>query len=81
MKWNTDDLPVFVAVGETMGIRSAAMRLGMPVSTVSRTLSRLEDDLDLRLFDRNTRQFRLTAEGEIFLQHAQTILDLSLIHI
>jgi DNA-binding transcriptional LysR family regulator len=75
MKWNTDDLPVFVAVGETMGIRSAAMRLGMPVSTVSRTLSRLEDDRDLRLFERNTRQFRLTAEGEIFLQHAQTILD------
>jgi len=75
MKWNVDDLPVFVAVSEMGGIRAAAEKLKMPKSTVSRTLSRLEDDLDIRLFDRNTRQIRLTAEGESFLGHAQGILE------
>ena len=63
MKWNTDDLPVFLALCETQGVRAAATRLDMPKSTVSRCLSRLEENLDVRLIDRNTRQFRLTAEG------------------
>ena len=75
MKWNVDDLPVFVAVSEMRGIRAAAEKLNMPKSTVSRTLSRLEDGLDFRLFDRNTRQLRLTAEGAAFLGHAQAILE------
>ena len=47
----------------------------MPKSTVSRTLSRLEDDMDIRLFDRNTRSFRLTAEGLSFAPHAQAIME------
>lgn len=75
MKWNIDHLPVFLAIEEMKGVTGAADRLGMPKSTVSRTLSKLEDDLDIRLFDRNTRQFRLTAEGEIFFQHAQVIME------
>ena len=75
MKWNTDDLPVFLALCETQGVRAAATRLDMPKSTVSRCLSRLEENLDVRLIDRNTRQFRLTAEGERFLLHAQLIME------
>ncbi len=75
MKWNIDDLPVFAAVADTLSISGAAERLGMPKSTVSRTLSRLEDDLDLRLFDRNSRTFKLTAEGESFLDHARAIVE------
>ena len=70
MKWNTDHLPVFLAVAEIKGITGAASALDMPKSTVSRTLSRLEEDLDIRLFDRNTRQMRLTAEGELFHMHS-----------
>lgn len=75
MKWNTDHLPVFLAVAEIKGITGAASALGMPKSTVSRTLSRLEEDLDIRLFDRNTRQLRLTAEGELFFTHAQLVME------
>ena len=75
MKWNSDHLPVFLAVAEMQGVTGAAKRLNMPKSTVSRLLSKLEDDLDLRLFDRNSRAFRLTAEGEIFKNHAQMIMD------
>ena len=75
MKWNVDDLPVFLAVRDRQGISAAARQLGMPKSSVSRILNRLEDNLDIRLFDRNTRQMRLTAEGEVFALHATSILD------
>ena len=75
MKWNIDDLPVFIAVAEMRGITGAAKRLTMPKSTVSRTLSRLENDLEVRLFNRNTREFHLTAEGVVLFHHAQVVLD------
>ena len=75
MKWDINDLPIFLAVTQVKGIRAAAEKLGMPKSTVSRTISRLEEQLDIRLFDRNTRQFRLTDEGAVFLNFAETIVD------
>ena len=75
MKWNIDDIPVFVTVSQLKSITAAAKTLRMPKSTVSRTLARLEDDLDVRLFDRNTRQMRLTAEGDAFLLHASAIME------
>lgn len=75
MNWNIDDVPVFVAVSQLRSITSAAKLLRMPKSTVSRTLARLEEDLDVRLFDRNTRQMRLTAEGDAFLIHASAIME------
>ena len=75
MKWNIDDLPVFIAVAEMRGITGAAKRLDMPKSTVSRTLTRLENDLEVRLFNRNTREFNLTAEGVVLFHHAQVVLD------
>ena len=75
MKWNIDDLPVFVAISETGGITAASLRLEIPKSTVSRTLARLEDNLGIRLFDRNTRRLRPTSEGQTFLTHAKIILE------
>ena len=75
MKWDIDDLPVFLAVNELKGIRPAAEKLGMPKSTVSRVITRLEEQLDIRLFDRNTRQFRLTDEGAVFQGFAESIVD------
>lgn len=75
MKWDIDDLPVFLAVKEMKGIRAAAKQLNMPKSTVSRTIARLEEQLDIRLFDRNTRRFRLTDEGSVFFGFAENIID------
>ena len=75
MKWNTNDLPIFVAICEQGGITKASHKLELPKSTVSRSLTRLEDDLGIRLFDRNTRRLRLTSEGETLLGHAKVILE------
>ncbi|MHA3117075.1 LysR family transcriptional regulator [Acinetobacter sp. ANC 4635] len=75
MKWNLDDLPVFLAIIERGGISAAANTLGMPKSTVSTTLTRLEQDLGLRLIDRSSRSLRITAEGEVFYRQAQQIIE------
>lgn len=75
MKWNLDDLPVFLAIIERGGISAAANTLGMPKSTVSTTLTRLEQDLGLRLIDRSSRSLRITAEGEVFYSQAKHIIE------
>jgi DNA-binding transcriptional LysR family regulator len=75
MKWNLDDLPVFLAVVEQAGISAAARMLGAPKSTVSAALARLESGLGLRLLNRSSRSLRLTAEGEAFFRQAQRIVE------
>ncbi len=75
MKWNIADLPVFVAVVEKEGISAAARALRMPKSSVSRFIQRLEDDLQVRLLERNSRQMRMTSEGEVFYKHCQLIME------
>jgi len=75
MKWNIDDLPAFVAVADLGGISAAARHLGAPKSTVSRIITRLEDDVGLQLFLRDTRALRLTPDGTQFYRHARRILD------
>jgi LysR family transcriptional regulator for bpeEF and oprC len=75
VKWNLDDIPVFMAVVEQAGISAAARALDAPKSTVSAALSRLEAGLGLRLLDRSSRSLRLTAEGEAFRRQAQLIVE------
>lgn len=52
-----------VAVHESGSFSSAAVRLGVPRSTVSRAVSALEDSLGVMLFQRTTRQVATTAAG------------------
>jgi len=75
MKWNINDLPAFIAVADLGGISAAARHLGTPKSSVSRVITRLEDDVGLQLFLRDTRALRLTADGSQFYRHARRILD------
>ena len=75
MKWNVDDLPCFVAVADLGGISPAARALNIPKSSISRTLSRLEDGLGLQLFVRGSRALRLTHDGTQFYRHAVLILE------
>lgn len=75
MKWNLDDLPVFLAVVEHAGISTAARVLRAPKSTVSAALTRLETGLGVRLLERSSRNLRLTTEGETFCRQAQMIVE------
>jgi len=61
----TDDLTVFLAVLREGGFRAAAQRLGMAVSRVSTTVSRLERELGTPLLLRTTRSVRATEQGRV----------------
>ncbi|MDU8945398.1 LysR family transcriptional regulator [Ovoidimarina sediminis] len=67
----------FVAVAEAGGVTRAAGLLNLTQSAVSMQLKRLEETLDLRLFDRANRQLRLTAHGEQLLGYARRMLALN----
>jgi DNA-binding transcriptional LysR family regulator len=58
-----DDLRVFVRVVHRGVFALAARDLGLPTSTVSRTVARLEASTGARLFHRTSRSVHLTVEG------------------
>src|SRR4051812_24317067 len=70
-------LIVFAAVIEASSFSEAARRLKMPISTVSRRVADLEDQLGVRLLERSTRSLRLTDVGSEVLEHAQRCAELS----
>ena len=59
-----DDLDVFVRVIEGRSMSAAARVLGVPKSTVSRAISRLEDGLRVRLIQRTSRVLAPTDAGQ-----------------
>lgn len=61
--FNLNDLAVFARVVESGGFAGAARELGVPTSTVSRTIVRLEATMGMRLLQRTTRSVRPTSEG------------------
>jgi len=65
-----NSLVVFAKVVEANSFSEAARRLKMPVSTVSRRIAELEDQLGVRLLERTTRNLRLTELGADVLEHA-----------
>lgn len=59
-----DDLRFFTAVAEEGSVGAAARRFGVDHSTILRRLARLEEQLQVRLFDRFQSGYQLTKEGE-----------------
>jgi DNA-binding transcriptional LysR family regulator len=58
---NLDDINIFVAVAEAGTFSAAATHLRLPASTISRSLTRLEKNMDLLLVRRSQRGLALTA--------------------
>lgn len=65
---------VFIAVADEGSLSAAGRRLGMPLTTVSRHLSALEEDLDVRLITRTTRRLKLTQPGATYLESCRRVL-------
>jgi DNA-binding transcriptional LysR family regulator len=61
---NWDDFDAFCQVVEHGGFTAAARALDRPKSSLSASVSRLEDQLGTRLLERTTRSLRLTDAGE-----------------
>jgi len=67
-------LRVFVAVAEEMSFRGAAERLSIAQPAISRTISDLEYQLHVRLFERTTRTVSLTEAGLSFLDESRALV-------
>src|SRR5246127_4429125 len=68
-----EDLRTFVDVADAGGGSSAARRLGVSKSIVSRRLFRLEAELGVQLLARTTRGAALTEAGVTFREHAARV--------
>lgn len=75
------DMHLFVEVARVRSFSRAAEHLGMPHSTLSRRIVRLEERLGFRLFLRTTRQVELSGEGiEYFARAEQVVAAAVAIH-
>lgn len=65
----------FAKTAELMHMAKAARELNIAQPSLSMSIDKLEKELGLPLFEKSGRGIRLTPEGEVFLTHAQRILD------
>jgi DNA-binding transcriptional LysR family regulator len=67
-------MTVYVRAIELGGFSAAARALNLTPSAVSKSISRLEDRLGVRLLNRTTRSLTPTPEGATFLERSRRIL-------
>ncbi len=65
----------FSKTAEYMNMARAAKALMIAQPSLSMSLSKLEDELGVALFEKKGRGITLTAEGHCFLQHAHRIIS------
>jgi DNA-binding transcriptional LysR family regulator len=70
-----NDLLLFARIVEAGSFSSAAQRLDLPKSTVSRRIAMLEASVGERLLQRTTRRLMLTEFGAILLEHARKVAE------
>lgn len=69
-------MQVFLRVVESGSFVRAADTLGLPASSVTSMIKRLEKHLQTRLLHRSTRSLSLTPEGDRYARRCREILDL-----
>ena len=69
------DIPVFVAAVEAGSFAQAAVRLHLSRSAVGKSIARLEERLEVRLFHRTTRSQSLTDSGALFYERCLRALE------
>jgi DNA-binding transcriptional LysR family regulator len=70
-----NELQIFVQVANAQSFTTAAERLELPKSTVSRAIRSLETRLGVRLIERTTRRVALTEEGRIYFDRCERVLE------
>lgn len=75
MDLDLNDVALLVRVVQRRSFTAAARERGVPVSTVSRRIARLESALGVRLIERTTRTLRLTDAGRKYFDHAERAMD------
>ncbi len=72
---SADNIATFVEVVRRRSLSGAARSLGLPKSTVSRRLRRLEEELHNKLLHRDARKISLTAAGRGFYASVVSAVD------
>ena len=65
----------FITVAECQNVSQAAHKLFITQPALSRSISRLEAELEVQLFDRKSNALLLNENGKVFLQHVSAGLD------
>jgi LysR family transcriptional regulator, transcriptional activator of the cysJI operon len=74
MDVSTDFLRTFLAVCECKSFTLAAARVHKSQAAISTQIAKLEGQAGSKFIDRSQRQFRLTKEGELFLNFATELV-------
>ena len=70
-----NDMALFVEVVKAKSFRRAGEAIGMPIATVSRRISGLEQAIGLRLLHRTTRRIELTEAGQLYYERCRRIVE------
>ncbi len=76
---NLDELAaarIFLQINRAGNLSRAARVMGLSTSSLTRQLQNLESHLGTQLMTRTTRRLRLTEAGQVYLLHAERLLDL-----
>lgn len=65
-------LVIFMSTADNGSFSDAARKLGVSPAAVSQSIARLEQELDVRLFNRTTRQVTLTEDGRRFYEQCRS---------
>lgn len=72
---NFYELEAFVTLAKTLHFGKTASKLNMSPSALSRIISRLEEEFNTTLVERNNRQVYLTENGKTFYKYANDLLN------
>ena len=75
MQFHLDDIALFTRIAQLGTLSAAARERNVPVSQITRALTRLEAACGVRLVHRSTHGLSLTDEGDTLLAYAQRLLD------
>ena len=73
--FDRNDAEVFLHVVDLGSFTAAALRLGLPKSSVSRRVTRLGQRLGVRLLQRTTRSLKLTAAGQLYYDRTSRLFQ------
>lgn len=69
------ELNVFIRAVESGSFSAAGRQLDLSASAVSKSISRMEESLGVRLLNRTSRSLQLTYEGEVFIVGARRVME------
>lgn len=70
-----DTVRIFVSTVQRGSLTAAARAMGLSTATVSRRINALEQEMGIRLIDRNSRELRPTEAGMLFYSRMEAMLE------